>query len=101
MGGGEGRGVDEWASLCVEVRSARQGNDVLIWLPTGTGKTYIVLKYAEVGGVGAVVNGRVWGFMWRGQQGQVKRLHLVSHGHGQDLHRAEVRRGESTGRGVG
>ena len=51
-GGGEGRGVDEWASLCVEVRSARQGNDVLIWLPTGTGKTYIVLKYAEVGGVG-------------------------------------------------
>ena len=48
---GEGRGVEEWASLCVEVRSARQGNNVLIWLPTGTGKTYIVLKYAEVGGL--------------------------------------------------
>ena len=48
---GEGRGVDEWASLCVEVRSSRQGKNVLIWLPTGTGKTYIVMKYAEGGGV--------------------------------------------------
>ncbi|KAK7100598.1 hypothetical protein V1264_023519 [Littorina saxatilis] len=27
--------------------SARNGNNVLIMLPTGTGKTYIVLKYAE------------------------------------------------------
>ena len=33
------------------LESARRGNNVLIWLPTGTGKTYIVLKYAEVGAV--------------------------------------------------
>ena len=36
------------------LESARQGKNVLIWLPTGTGKTYIVLKYAVVGGVGVV-----------------------------------------------
>jgi hypothetical protein len=29
---------------------ARKGNNVLVWLPTGTGKTYLVLKYAQVGG---------------------------------------------------
>ena len=50
---GEGRGGDEWASLCGEVgRSARLGNSVVIWLPTGKDKTCIVLKYTEVCGLG-------------------------------------------------
>lgn len=31
------------------LESARRGRNVLIWLDTGAGKTYIVLKYAEVG----------------------------------------------------
>lgn len=30
------------------LESARRGRNVLIWLDTGAGKTYIVLKYAEV-----------------------------------------------------
>ena len=41
-----------WVFRCGGGEVSKARYNVLTWLPTGTGKTYIILKYAEVGGEG-------------------------------------------------
>ena len=46
-----------WVFMCRGGEVSKARYHIFTWLLTGTGKTYIILKYAEVGRLGGVRGG--------------------------------------------